>query len=237
MPSPFNVSSNAYNELLKTAMHSFNPLPISDDQLIMILWDLLIPTLSGTAIQLSMLIQQLLLNPRVARKVQQELDDVVGRGRLPTLDDRVKLPYTEATLREALRIDTLVPSGISHVALEDTKLRGYDIPKGCFVLLGLDVIHNQKEFWGDPDSFQPERFLDDRGKLSLNKDISVPFGAGKRLCAGETFARNTMFLMFSALMQNFHLKQRPGDPLFDAGRRITGVITSTDPFWLGFEPR
>ncbi|XP_062540374.1 probable cytochrome P450 304a1 [Armigeres subalbatus] len=207
------------------------------DQLIMILWDMLIPTISGSAIQLSMLLERLLLNPRVAQKVQQELDDVVGRGRLPALDDRINLPYTEATLREALRSDTLVPSGISHVALEDTKLCGYDIPKGCFVMLGLDVIHNQREFWGDPECFRPERFLDEFGKLSLKKDISVPFGAGKRLCAGETFARNTLFLMFSALMQNFNVTQRPGDPLPDVAKRITGVITSTEPFWLRFEPR
>ncbi|XP_065088873.1 probable cytochrome P450 304a1 [Ochlerotatus camptorhynchus] len=225
------------HEMKKTTPLEGDAFTFQYDQLIMILWDMLLPTLSGTAIQLSMLLQRLLLNPRVALKVQQELDDVVGRGRLPTLDDRVNLSYTEATLREALRIDTLVPSGISHVALKDTKLRGYDIPKGCFVLLGLDVIHNQKEFWVDPECFRPERFLDERGALSLKKDISVPFGAGKRLCAGETFARNTMFLIFSALMQNFHLKQRPGDPLLDAGSRITGVITSTEPFWLGFEPR
>lgn len=156
-----------------------NPNPIPDDQLVMILWDMLLPTLSGSAIQLSMLLERMLLNPHVARKVQQELDEVVGQGRLPTLDDRINLPFTEATLREGLRIDTLVPSGISHVALEDTKLRGYDIPKGCFVMLGLDIVNNQREFWGDPENFRPERFLDERGNLSLRQDISVPFGAGK----------------------------------------------------------
>lgn len=207
------------------------------DQLVMILWDMLLPTLSGSAIQLSMLLERLLLNPRVATKVQQELDGVVGHGRLPTLDDRVNLPYAEATLREALRIDTLVPSGISHVALEDTKLCGYDIPKGCFVMLSLDVINNQREFWGDPENFRPERFLDESGKLSLKKDISVPFGGGKRLCVGETFSRNTLFLMFTALMQNFNIKPRPGDPLPDLGQRITGVVTSMEPFWLRFEAR
>ncbi|XP_055619053.1 probable cytochrome P450 304a1 [Toxorhynchites rutilus septentrionalis] len=207
------------------------------DQLVMILWDLLVPTVSGSAVQLSMLIQRLILNPRVATKVQQELDEVVGRGRLPTLDDRILLPYTEATLRETLRIDTLVPSGIAHMAMENTTLRGYDIPEGTFVILGLDVIHHQKEAWGDPENFRPERFLDECGKLSLAKDISVPFGAGKRLCVGETFARNTLFLMFTAVMQNFTIHQRPKEPLPDIGKRITGVVTSMEPFWIRFEPR
>ncbi|XP_058811723.1 probable cytochrome P450 304a1 [Topomyia yanbarensis] len=207
------------------------------DQLVMILWDMLLPTMSGSAIQLSMLLERLLLNPHVIDEVQRELDDIVGRGRLPTLDDRVQLPYTEATIREALRIDTLVPSGIAHVALENTTLRGYDIPKGTFVMLGLDVIHHQREVWEDPENFRPERFLDEQGKLSLAKDVSVPFGAGKRLCAGETFSRNTLFLMFSAIVQNFNLHVRPGDKLSDLGKRVTGVVTSTEPFWINFKPR
>ncbi|XP_058829045.1 probable cytochrome P450 304a1 [Topomyia yanbarensis] len=207
------------------------------DQIVMILWDMLLPTMSGSAIQLSMLLERLLLNPHVIDEVQRELDDIVGRGRLPTLDDRVQLPYTEATIREALCIDTLVPSGIAHVALENTTLRGYDIPKGTFVMLGLDVIHHQREVWGDPENFRPERFLDEQSKLSLAKDVSVPFGAGKRLCAGETFSRNTLFLMFSAIVQNFNLHVRPGDKLSDLGKRVTGVVTSTEPFWINFEPR
>lgn len=169
--------------------------------------------------------------------MQKEIDEVVGRDRLPTLDDRVYLPYTEATLREAMRIDTLVPSGIGHMALQDTTLQGYDIPKGTILMLGLDAIHNQRDIWGDPEVFRPERFLDSQGRLSLAKDVSVPFGAGKRLCAGETFARNTMFLVVTALVQNFSLKQRPFDKKPDLGTRQTGVIITPEDFWVKFEPR
>ncbi|XP_058455020.1 probable cytochrome P450 304a1 [Malaya genurostris] len=224
-------------EMQQTTPLEGNRFTFQYDQLVMILWDLLFPTMSGSAIQLSMLLERVLLNPHVGSRVQQELDDVVGRERLPNLDDRAQLPYTEATLREALRIDTLVPSGIAHVALESTKLCGYDIPKGTFVMLGLHAIHHQREIWGDPENFRPDRFLDERGKLSLAKDISVPFGAGKRLCAGETFSRNTLFLMFSAIMQNFNLKIRPGDKRSSFGERVTGVVTSTKPFWIHFDPR
>ncbi|XP_055524353.1 probable cytochrome P450 304a1 [Wyeomyia smithii] len=224
-------------EMKKTTPLEGQAFTFQYDQLLMILWDMLLPTMSGAAIQLSMLLERMLLKPSVRSKVQQELDDVVGRGRLPTLDDRTQLPYTEATLREALRIDTLVPSGIAHVALEDTKLRGYDIPKGTFIMLGLATIHHQTEVWGDPENFRPERFLCERGNFQISKDISIPFGGGKRLCAGETFSRNTLFLMFTALLQNFDIEQRLGDSLPDLSKRITGVVTSTEPFWLNFKPR
>ena len=169
--------------------------------------------------------------------MQREIDEVVGHGRLPTLDDRTQLAYTEATLREAMRIDTLVPSGIAHRVQEDTTLRGYDLPKDTLVLIGLDAIHNQREYWGDPERFRPERFLDEHGRLSLAKDLSVPFGAGKRLCAGETFARNIMFLTLAALMQNFNIRQPPNARLPDLSKRNTGVIIAPEDFWLKFEPR
>ncbi|XP_055587550.1 probable cytochrome P450 304a1 [Uranotaenia lowii] len=224
-------------ELKKTTPLDGQNFSFQYDQLLLIMLDFFLPTISGTAEQISMLLQRLILNPSVTKKIQTEIDEVVGHGRLPNLDDRSNLPYTEAALREGLRIDTLVPSGISHVTLEDTKLRGYDIPKGTVVMLSLDLIHHQKGVWDDPEEFRPERFLDERGKLCLAKDISVVFGAGKRLCAGETFARNTMFLMFAALMQNFNILQMPGEPLPDLNARKYGIITTTVPFWLQFEQR
>nr|AKH45318.1 cytochrome P450 [Anopheles sinensis] len=207
------------------------------DQLVLGVVDFFFPAISGATTQLALLFERLLHNPHVIKRMQQEIDDVVGHGRLPTLDDRPQLPFTEATLREGLRIDTLVPSGIAHRLQEDTKLQGYDLPKDTFVLIGMDAMHNQKEYWGDPECFRPDRFLDSNGKLSLAKDASLPFGAGKRLCAGETFARNIMFLALSALMQNFNIRQPPSDRLPDLTDRLTGVIVTPKDFWLRFEPR
>ncbi|XP_001867634.2 probable cytochrome P450 304a1 [Culex quinquefasciatus] len=207
------------------------------DQLIVALADFFVAAIAGVSIQLSLLFQRLLLNPIVLSKMQAEIDNVVGHGRLPTLDDRINLPYTEATLREAMRIDTLVPSGFAHMAQQDTTLRGYDVPKGTILMLGLDAIHNQWDIWGDPEVFRPGRFLDSHGRMSLAKDVSVPFGAGKRLCAGETFSRNTMFLVVAALVQNFNLRQPGSDKKPDLGARSTGVAISPADFWLKFEPR
>lgn len=136
-----------------------------------------------------------------------------------------------------MRIDTLVPSNLPHRAMVDTTLLGYTIPKNCVMVTGLDAFHNDPDEWQDPRKFMPERFLDSRGRLSLKKDISLPFGAGKRLCAGETYARNAEFLMVSTLLQNFTIKIPDGEPLPDQKTNLTGLIISPKDYWIQFIPR
>jgi 26-hydroxylase len=58
----------------------------------------------------------LLHNPKIMKAVQEELDEVVGRGRLPKLEDIPYLPYTESTLLEVMRRSSIVPLGTTHAA-------------------------------------------------------------------------------------------------------------------------
>ncbi|XP_023163518.2 probable cytochrome P450 304a1 [Drosophila hydei] len=207
------------------------------EQFIMGLIDFSFPAFTAIGVQLSLIVQYLMLYPEVAKRIQREIDEVVGSGRLPTLEDRQKMPYTEATIRENLRIETLVPSDVPHKALEDTELMGYHIPKDTIVLPSLYAMHLDKRMWKDPENFRPERFLDDDGKLCLKKDVSLPFGAGKRLCAGETFARNMLFLMTTAMLQSFDYTLAPGDSLPDLAKNHNGLIISPPDFWVQLKER
>lgn len=89
-----------------------------------------------------------------------------------------RLPYTEATMREAMRIQTLTPWSVFHRTKEATTLMGYDIPGGTIVITNLSHMHNDPDFWGDPENFRPERFLTEDGER-LAKDFTLPFGLGK----------------------------------------------------------
>ncbi|KAH8375686.1 hypothetical protein KR200_006416, partial [Drosophila serrata] len=79
------------------------------EQFIMGLVDFSFPAFTAIGVQLSLLVQYLMLYPEVTQRIQREIDEVVGCGRLPSLEDRKNLPFTEATVREGLRIETLVP--------------------------------------------------------------------------------------------------------------------------------
>ncbi|GLH16245.1 Cytochrome P450 6a22 [Gryllus bimaculatus] len=184
--------------------------------------DFFIPAASAVSSTLVFALVFMLHQPEAAARVRQELDHVVGRSRLPHLDDRAALPYTEATLRETMRRATLAPISVPHRATEDTNFMGYDLPKDSMVITCLWSMHMDKEFWGDPEAFRPERFLDDQGK---------------RLCAGETFARHYLFLFFAGLMQNFRFRMPDGQkpPPMDGHR--PGIIESIPPFWVEVQPR
>lgn len=113
---------------------------------------------------------------------------------------------------------------------------GYDIPKDTFALASLHAMHKDKDLWKDPEVFRPERFLDFKGRFSTKKDFSLPFGAGRRLCAGETFARNTMFLCVTALLQNFNLKPSSyGKTDFEAVR--CGLTRIPQDFYIKLETK
>lgn len=80
-----------------------------------------------------------------------------------------------------MRYETLVPSGTPHKALVDTEFLGYKIPKGTLIVTALNAAMHDPTAFDCPEKFYPERFLDSSGKLSLSKDISLPFGAGEIL--------------------------------------------------------
>ena len=118
------------------------------------------------------------LNPDIQHRVHQELDQVIGEDRMISLKDRKNLPYTDATLMELHRISSILPVGVPHAATVDTRLDGYDIPKGTIIIPNIWGIHHDPSIWENPEEFRPERFLDDEGCL-VRKEELIPFSIGK----------------------------------------------------------
>lgn len=70
------------------------------------------------------------MTPRLrSERLQEELDVVVGSDRLPSLRDRLALPYTDAVIHEVQRHLDLIPLGFVRTVTRDTPFRGYVIPK------------------------------------------------------------------------------------------------------------
>ncbi|XP_017793323.1 PREDICTED: probable cytochrome P450 304a1 [Habropoda laboriosa] len=206
----------------------------SDEQLLITLVDFMFPALSAMPSALVHAMKLVMHNPEVLKNIQEEIDRVVGSGRLVTWEDRTSLPYTEATIREALRFETITPFGVFHKTLNDTTLSGFDIPKNTLIVTNLTALNTDPEFWGDPENFRPERFLKEDGQLG--KDFTFVFGLGHRVCAGETFARYNMFGVFAALMQNFNFSFVKGEPT-SLQDKLPGLITTPKETWIKVEQR
>ncbi|KAM6254715.1 vitamin D 25-hydroxylase isoform X2 [Aptenodytes patagonicus] len=137
-------------------------------------------------------------------QVQKEIDLVIGPNKMPALEEKCKMPYTEAVLHEVLRFCNIAPLGIFHATSKDTVVRGYSIPEGTTVITNLYSVHFDEKYWSNPEVFFPERFLDSSGQF-VKKDAFIPFSLGRRHCLGEQLARMEMFLFFTSLLQRFHL--------------------------------
>ncbi|XP_051062941.1 cytochrome P450 2B1-like [Phodopus roborovskii] len=140
--------------------------------------------------------------PHVAEKVQKEIDQVVGSHRLPALNNRTNMPYTEAVIHEIQRFSDLIPIGVPHKVTKDTLFRGYLLPKDTEVYPILSSALHDPQYFAQPDTFNPDHFLDANGALKKNEAL-MPFSIGKRICLGEGIARNELFLFFTTILQNF----------------------------------
>ncbi|XP_006997727.3 LOW QUALITY PROTEIN: cytochrome P450 2C55 [Peromyscus maniculatus bairdii] len=147
----------------------------------------------------------LLKHTEVTAKVQEEIDHVIGRHRSPCMQDRTRMPYTDATVHEIQRYVNLIPNNVPHAATCNVRYRNYIIPKGTNLITSLtSVLYDDKEF---PNAriFDPGHFLDEKGNFKKS-DYFMPFSTGKRMCVGEALARMELFLLLTTIVQNFNLK-------------------------------
>ncbi|CAC5422196.1 CYP17A [Mytilus coruscus] len=167
--------------------------------------------------------------PDIQSKVQEEIDRVVGKDRLPRIKDRESLSYTEATLHEAMRLGTVSAFGLPHCTLCDTQVGGYDVPKDTMVMINHWALHHDPNYWKDVEKFDPTRFLDENGKLGMKPESWLPFSAGRRVCLGETIAKPELHLIFAMIMQRFEITMPDGtNPELKLSG--SGVIPQPAPF-------
>ncbi|XP_043076363.1 cytochrome P450 2J2-like [Puntigrus tetrazona] len=150
--------------------------------------------------------------PEIQKKVQAEIDKVIGQSRQPCVEDRADMPYTDAVIHEVQRLSDVLPMGFPKKSVKDTKLGEYFIPKGTSISANLSSVLHDPDEWETPDTFNPGHFLTENGQFR-KRDAYLPFSAGKRACLGEQLARQVVFLFFASLLQRFTFSKGPGEEL------------------------
>ena len=163
-----------------------------------------------TANALSWMWYLLALNTDARDRMLDEVDTVLC-GRRPTVRDIRALPWTTACFEEAMRI--LPPAWvIPRLCVEDDEIDGHRIPKGATVFIPIHAIHHDARFWPEPEVFDPRRFLPENAR-GRHRSAYLPFGGGRRVCIGTSFALMEATLIAAIMSQEFVYDLVPGHPV------------------------
>jgi len=213
-----------------------NTTLLSDDYIINTINDMFAAGYETTSTTLRWTIAYLVHHPQWQTEIQNQLDEVVGRDRMPGLDDRPHLPLVQATIMEALRLGNVAEAALPHYTLKDTSLAGYRVPKDTVVLVNLMNVHLDPNCWENPNSFNPRRHIDADGQLITNSGNFLPFSAGRRICAGEALAKVELFLFLSWMLHKFTFLPSKEGNLPDL-KGVDGFTRSPAPYRIRVEKR
>ncbi|EGN92984.1 hypothetical protein SERLA73DRAFT_190371 [Serpula lacrymans var. lacrymans S7.3] len=188
-----------------------------------------------TAVAITIMVMAAARFPEAQAKVQEELDEVIGHGRAPSFADQSLLPQLQAWILETLRWRPVVLLGFCHRATKDIVWNNFLIPSGTTVLGNHWTISRDAKVFPNPETFDPQRWLDDNGQVRDNLKF-FSFGFGRRVCPGQQVGHRSLFITAALLLWAFKLSEDPSAPIDDKAFS-DGVVAFLQPFTVKFEPR
>jgi len=184
----------------------------------------------------------MLKNPDTQRLGQSEIDRVVGTGRLPSFEDKERLPYVHAICEETLRYASVGPLGFPHYTTADDEYKGYHIPAGTTVLANQWAMSYNPEIHEDPFAFKPERWLPQEGGGEAKGPLphNYSFGFGRRACIGQKWAEHLLFITVASMLAAFNIEKaidKDGKPIEPNDQYVPGFARSLGPSKCRITPR
>jgi cytochrome P450 len=159
---------------------------------------------------LSWLLYLLSTRPDCVDEIRQEFDSVLGERPL-SFSDVPKFEFTTQVILEALR---LYPPFwmVDRMALADDRAGDVAIPRGSTVVVFIYGAHHSRQYWENPETFDPERFSKAKEKLHT-PFAHLPFGAGPRGCIGGNYAMLQILMILSVLLRKYDFRLVPGQTI------------------------
>jgi cytochrome P450 len=179
---------------------------LTDQQLRDELVTMLVGGHETTALALAWAWKALAENPAIESTLHHELDTTLA-NKPPALADLPALCFTNAIFKEAMRLYPPVWY-MARVANENDSIHGHDIPRGACVLVTAYFTHRHKNFWTNPESFDPARFLSPT--TPQHRYAYFPFGGGRHQCLGMHLALIEGTAILAQLANQFRLQPIAG---------------------------
>ncbi|CAK0783443.1 hypothetical protein CVIRNUC_006642 [Coccomyxa viridis] len=155
-------------------------------------------------------------NPEKAAKLMQEIDREAGQGEI-SLEQLRGMPYTEACVKEALRLFPPV-TALARQAQQDTVILGHHVPKGAGIMVPVLAFHHSPEIYRNPEAYVPERWMEGTPEYAQDSQVQgkwMPFGDGTRVCVGQRLALMEAKVALAHVFRRFSFKLSPGQVPLD----------------------
>ncbi|KAL0910421.1 hypothetical protein M5K25_021402 [Dendrobium thyrsiflorum] len=217
-----------------------NSAPPTDAELVTLCSEFLNGGTDTTATAIEWGIAELIDKPSIQSRIYEEIAAVAGKdARLINENDTEGMVYLQAFVKELLRKHPPAYFTLTHAAVEDGKLGGYDVPKDANLEIYLPAIAEDPRLWKDAGEFKPERFL--RGGESADmtgvKEIKmIPFGAGRRACPGMGMGTMHITLLLARMVQEFEWRN-PAEKKLNFGSTFVFTVVMERPLRAIAVPR
>jgi cytochrome P450 len=198
------VSGSAHGDLLGRLLEARDPETgerMDDERLIDNLTTLLLAGHETTAKALTWSLYLLARAPSWQGAVRAEVDRVAGEA--PIGGEHIEhLAVTSRVLKESMRLYPPAPV-VARVNTECLCVRGETLPPGSNIVFPVYAIHRHRRYWEDPDLFDPDRFRPEKEK-AIPRTQYMPFGAGPRICIGQSFAMMEATVLLATFIRAAH---------------------------------
>ncbi|KAK1296455.1 Cytochrome P450 78A4 [Acorus calamus] len=177
---------------------------LSESDMIAVLWEMIFRGTDTIAILLEWILARMVLHPDIQSKVQYEIDVIIGKTRPVSDFDIPNLPYLQSIVKETLRLHPPGPLlSWARLAIHDVHVGHHFIPAGTTAMVNMWAITHDEKVWCEPESFMPERFMEEDVSI-LGSDLRLaPFGSGRRVCPGKAMGLASVHLWLAQLLQGF----------------------------------
>ncbi|XP_072989742.1 indole-2-monooxygenase-like [Typha latifolia] len=146
---------------------------------------------------------ELARDKKAMKKLQEEVRGIANGKDMVKEDDLSEMSYLRNVVKEVLRLHPAIPLLIPRESMEDCQIEGYQIPKRTRVIINAWAINRDPKYWEAAEEFHPERFKGSSVEYKGHNFQFIPFGAGRRICPGMSFAISTVELMLANLVYHF----------------------------------
>ncbi|KAF7080065.1 hypothetical protein CFC21_084204 [Triticum aestivum] len=214
--------------LLRLRKEGTAGLELTDNRIKSIIKDMILAGTETSSITLEWVMAELIGNPRVMAKLQDEVTRIANGKPAIEEDDLRRMEYLKAVLKEVLRLHPPAPLLVPHESTTAAVVQGYEIPAKTALFINAWAIARDPAAWGDAaEEFRPERFLD--GASATDVDVRgndyqlLPFGAGRRICPAINFALPVLEIAVASLVRHFDWELPAGTRLDMA--ETPGLVT------------